>query len=117
MSEQEIQKEIYDFLKKCGLFVWRNHTQGVMVGGRRRVANPNAGAPDLLACWNGRLICIEVKTAKGKVDLHQLDWLGKASRAGALTLIARSLDDVITFLERHEIIKPTPPPDLKLGEP
>ncbi len=99
MTEQEIQKAIVDYLKGNGFFVWRNQTQGVTVGGKRRVKNPNAGSPDLMAIKEGAFYCIEVKKPGGKVGTHQIDWLSKARTYGAKCLIARSVKDVVEFLE------------------
>ena len=63
------------------------------------------GAPRLLACYAGRFLAIEVKAPRGpgptqtqRVQLEALD------RAGAVTLVARSVcevEAVLDDLDRH----------------
>lgn len=58
------------------------------------------GAPRLLACYAGRFVAIEVKAPRGpgptrtqRLELESLD------RAGAITLVARSVCEVEAVLE------------------
>ena len=98
MREQEIQKQCLDYLSLNGFFAWKNHVQGMRVGGRT-VKNPAAGSPDILAIKGGKFYCIEVKTPKGKLAEHQLTWLKKAQNHGAISMVVRSLDDLIYCLD------------------
>ena len=98
MREQEIQKQCLDYLSRTGFFAWKNHVQGMRVGGRT-VKSPAAGSPDILAIKDGKFYCIEVKTPKGKLAEHQFIWLKKAHKHGAISMVVRSLDDLIYFID------------------
>lgn len=58
------------------------------------------GAPRILACYRGRFVAIEVKAPRGpgptrpqRLELESLD------RAGAITMVARSVCEVEAVLE------------------
>ena len=58
------------------------------------------GAPRILACYDGRFLAIEVKAPRGpgptrtqRLELESLD------RAGAITMVARSVCEVEAVLE------------------
>ena len=47
--------------------------------------------PDLIVCYRGAMICIEVKAPGNEATPGQLSVLRKWARAGAITLVADSL--------------------------
>ena len=73
------------------LHVWVHDTSGV--GG---------GFPDLL-CWaRGRLVLLEVKTAKGKLTPEQVTFHGVAKALGIPVFVVRDLDEAVdAVLERQ----------------
>ena len=56
------------------------------------------GVPDLICCFKGRLIGIEIKSEKGIVSEYQKEFIDNINRAGGLAFVARSLEDVIEGL-------------------
>lgn len=56
------------------------------------------GVPDIIGCFKGRLIGIEIKSEKGVVSEYQKEFIENINRAGGLAFVARSLDDVIEGL-------------------
>ena len=63
-------------------------------------AGDRKGAPRILACYGGRFVAIEVKAPRGpgptrtqRLELESLD------RAGAITMVARSVCEVEAVLE------------------
>jgi Holliday junction resolvase len=65
-----------------------------------RDAGVKRGTPRILACYGGRFVAIEVKAPRGpgptqpqRLELEALD------RAGAITLVARSVCEVEAVLE------------------
>jgi hypothetical protein len=63
-------------------------------------ASERRGAPRILACYGGRFVAIEVKAPRGpgptrtqRLELESLD------RAGAITMVARSVCEVVAVLE------------------
>lgn len=100
MTETQIQKSILDWLAWNGIFAWRNQRiptpirRGRQIVGLRRADPATVGMPDILCCYKGRLIGLEVKTDKGKQEEAQKEWQDKLERAGGLYYIVRSVDDV-----------------------
>jgi VRR-NUC domain len=64
------------------------------------------GIPDILACWppKGRLVAVEVKTGKGLLTPEQRDEMTALARAGAVVVLASSVDDLEEVLIKQEII-------------
>lgn len=100
MKESEIQKQCLNYLQVSGFFAWKNHVGSIPTHGRGRATNPAAGSPDIMAIKNGLFYAIEVKTPTGKVSKHQYGWLEKAHKHGAIAMVVRSLDDLITCLDK-----------------
>ena len=86
----ELTLEIAQMLRRHG--AWCVHLDGGP--GMRK------GAPRLLACYHGRFVAVEVKAPRGpgptrtqRLELESLD------RAGAITIVARSVCEVEAVLE------------------
>lgn len=95
--EKEIQSEIMAYLDGSGIAVWRFPGQGIIKKGRKTKSHLK-GFPDLFGICpgrNGRLFVIEVKTDKGKFFPEQLEWLELLRELGVMTLVARSVNDVV----------------------
>ena len=102
---------ILDYLRLRNIPAWRQNT-GAMRVGNRYVRFGEAGQPDVMGILPasdhvervygpdaalytaGRLLCIEAKTGKGRLSADQRAWLARAEAAGALCLVARSLDEL-----------------------
>lgn len=56
------------------------------------------GVPDLICCFKGRLVGIEIKAEKGIVSDYQKEFIERINHAGGLAFVARSVDDVIEGL-------------------
>ena len=93
ITESDIQKTIKDYLK------W----QGFKVIKIQQGALSEKGIPDLWAI--GMKNCetiqlwIEVKTSSGKISPYQEDFKAEVERLGGDVLIARDLNDVISWLK------------------
>ncbi len=83
-NEGKIQTDIHDYI--IGKGGWVINESGSMT--------KRPGIPDLLACYKGRFLGIEVKTPSGVVSKAQGINCRAIQRAGGLTLAPRSLDDV-----------------------
>ena len=53
-----------------------------------------AGVPDVLVCLRGRFVAIECKTGKADLEIKQVEERERLVDAGALYILARSLDDL-----------------------
>ena len=57
------------------------------------------GVPDILACYKGRFIAIEVKNETGKTSPLQDVNLEQIRQAGGISLVARSVEEVQQVLD------------------
>lgn len=93
--ESDIQHQIMAYLAAIGVKAWRNN-----VGRRGGVSFGLAGLPDIIGYYKGgRFLGIEVKAAGGKVTPEQMDFINAAHEAGAIAIVARSVDDVMAALD------------------
>lgn len=89
MKEQDYQKKIIDFLKSKGAYV-------VKV-----IRASKAGVPDVICCYKGRFIAIEVKRPEtiknvSKLQAYNLELI---QVAGGIGFVAYSKDHVRKVLE------------------
>lgn len=80
----KLRKEIADWLTAQGAWVTVVHQSGY---GRK-------GIPDLLCCWRGRFLAIEVKCGKDKPTPWQERELTAIANADGAAMVARNLDEV-----------------------
>lgn len=90
--EGRLKKRIKDYLTKEGAVVFAIH------GGD----NPfqEVGIPDLLACLEGRFIGVECKLPGEKLRPVQEVVIRRLEKAGALVVVATSVEDVEAALRR-----------------
>lgn len=83
---------------------WRNNTGATKTASGGFVRYGEVGSPDILGVLSpsGRLVCLEVKTDKGKTSPAQEVWLQEANNLGAITAVVRSIDDALAALENIE---------------
>lgn len=89
MKEQDYQRKIMDFLKSKGAYV-------VKV-----IRASKAGVPDVLCCYKGRFLAIEVKKPEtvrnvSKLQAYNLDLI---QNAGGIGFVAYSKEQVQKVLE------------------
>ena len=106
VSEREIENEILFYLKKVGVFAWKNDSIGVFDAKKGKFRKPQGryhlnGVSDIVGILNGRALFIEVKRPQtklqqaGRPSKTQLEFLKKASENGAIAILAWGLCDVI----------------------
>ena len=90
MLEKDIVAAIKRYLKTVeGCFFWKEH--GGMYG--------TAGIPDLILCYKGRFIGLEVKTADGVLTDLQKATIRKIHDCGGIAVVVRSVDEVKAVIE------------------
>lgn len=100
MNEGDIQTAILNYLVgELNLFVWRNNTTGVFdpkTNSFRSLGTYSLkGVADILGILpNGKLLAIEVKTAKGRVSKHQKNFIQRVNKSGGVAFVARSVQAV-----------------------
>lgn len=88
--ESAITKDICNYLKtldKC--FFWKEH--GGMYG--------TAGIPDIIICYKGRFVALEVKRPKGKLTKLQEKTIKDIRAAGGKAYVVTCVDEVMKIME------------------
>lgn len=88
-----------------GLVMWRNNVgvasypdaMGRPVIVRYGLAK---GSADLVGCYHGRFVAIEVKTPSGQVRPEQDRWLECVRKSGGFACVVRSVDDALDAIDR-----------------
>lgn len=90
ITEADIQRQIRDYLRWTGWFVYKNHQS---LGSYRGVA-------DLTAIKDGRVVWIEVKKPGGRQSREQEKFQREIEAHGGVYIVARSVEDVEEAIER-----------------
>lgn len=93
MAEAAVVAAVGRLLDKRGAW-WFNKGQNGM--GRN-------GIPDIIACYRGRFLAIEVKSKTGTIRPLQFYELRRAAEAGGHAVVARSADDVRAVLDTIDL--------------
>lgn len=69
---------------------------------RKTVGGPYGGGwPDIVGCWRGRMLALEIKTRTGRCTPLQTAELVRWEGSGALAGVVRSVEDVALLLKSH----------------
>lgn len=88
MLESKIQKEILAYLRKNKVFHIRFQAQ----------SNIN-GVPDIICCYKGLFIGLELKQENGRATDLQKKKLETINNSGGIGVIIKSLEEVITLFD------------------
>lgn len=86
--EGQLTKSVKALLRAAGIFHYK-HWGGPM---------GYPGVADIIGCYKGRMIAIELKAPNGKATPDQERFLQNVNDAGGIGFIAKSLDEVIDGL-------------------
>lgn len=88
--EKKIENKIKEYLKTIkDLFFFKEH--GGMYG--------TAGVPDIIICFRGKFIGLEVKAPDGKLTPLQDATIRKIKASGGIAEVVRSIDDAKRIIE------------------
>ena len=106
-AEESLQRTVADYLALCvpappsGPF-WTAvnpiPAKSRAVAGISRAMGLKAGTPDLILCWRGRLVGIELKAGRGRLSPAQRVAHDAINLAGGVVTTCRTLDEVAAFL-------------------
>jgi len=113
ITEKQIENTILEYLSHVpGLFAFKINTMGVFDPKKqihrtlsRYVAK---GTADILCCYRGQFLAIEVKRPKSEFgpktypSKDQKSFLEKIDAAGGFAMVARSVDEVIAAVKIME---------------
>ena len=90
-QSNELTQKILKFLFLEGVYAWRASQTGVY-DTRRAIYRtaPKKGVADILACYKGYLVAIEVKIGKDKLSPEQAGFLKSIRQAGGRAFVATS---------------------------
>ena len=88
--EQKIQKDIMDYLRSIGALPFKQNQIGIY---------SEKGVPDILACYGGYFVAIEVKIPGEKPTKIQQRFLGTIHKAGGQAICATSVSDVKILMD------------------
>lgn len=91
MLEKTITNNIMRYLKTLDRCFFYKHHGGYF--------GP-AGIPDIICCYRGRFLALEVKQEKGRVTKLQDATLRRIRDADGKAYVVRSVDDVKKIIER-----------------
>lgn len=102
MTEHDIQNAIRLKLSELGYAVFRINSGKVrMADGRWFDTGVPKGFSDLIACKDGKIYFLEVKTQDGRASLEQLSFLAvMRDRYGCIAEVVRSVDDAVRAVTR-----------------
>ena len=93
MKEADITKQIRDLLKALGIFHFKHW------GGPMSVP----GVSDILGCYRGRMMAIEVKCPGNKLTQLQKNFLDNVNEAGGIAFVAYCIEDVVEGLSLKNV--------------
>jgi hypothetical protein len=96
-EENNIQRQILEWLKLNHIEAWRNNT-----GRRGGVSYGKKGLPDIIGYLpDGRFLGIEVKSKNGKISKEQNEFIQRAKESSALCFVANDVVDVINNIRDY----------------
>ena len=95
MLERDVVAEIKKYLSSLGgdVFFWKEH--GGPYG--------TSGVPDIICCYRGRFLGLEVKLPSGKLTELQKRAIEKINRAGGIACRVESVEDVRAIIARVDL--------------
>lgn len=90
MREKNIENKIKNYLKLKRAYYFKHHGNQFS----------QVGVPDIIACYKGRFIGIEVKNETGKTSPLQDINLKMINEAGGIGIVARSVEDVKKVIDK-----------------
>ena len=106
--EEDLQRACVEYLRLCvppppGGPFWfhvpnQRGTRTIYEAQILKALGVRAGVPDLIVCWRGRFLAIELKAPRGRVSETQAETQASIAAAGGETHLCRSVDDLIASL-------------------
>ncbi len=106
-AEQSLQRTVADYFALCvpapPSGPWWTAVNPIpaksrAAAGISKAMGLKAGTPDIVMCWKGRLIGLELKAGRGRPSDAQDETHDAITLAGGIVTTCRSLDDVLAFL-------------------
>lgn len=99
VQEADIQRQVLDYLCLRRIPATRNQAGHVHLG-KYWINLGSPGWPDIIACWRGRFLGIEIKRPGEQPSPEQLRIHKELADAGALNLVVHSLEELEAGLKK-----------------
>jgi len=94
-TEAMIQRACMDWLAtQDGLYFFRANSGAFRTAQGRYVKTGRPGCPDIVICWKGRFLGVEVKTETGKQSQAQRQAQKDIESSGGRYVVVRSVGDL-----------------------
>ena len=89
-----LTNQIIDYIYSVGGYAWRASSVGVYDTKTHAYRTaPKKGVSDVLACWKGKLIAVEIKIGKDRLSDEQAGFLCNIIHAGGIAFTAKDFDN------------------------
>lgn len=97
----KLTNDIINHIYARGGYAWRASSVGVFDQQKQAFRTaPKKGVSDILACFNGRLIAVEVKIGKDRLSDEQVGFMMNIKNVGGCAFVAVDFDN---FLEQWNL--------------
>lgn len=108
-KESQLEKSILQYLAYRQILAFKVKTIGTYDEklGRFRSSSKwyRKGVADIIGIYKNRPLAIEVKTEKGKLSVHQKNFLSDWEIGGGISIVARSLEDLDKQLQALDSVQ------------
>ena len=101
-KESEVQKAIIEYLHLMKIWNYRNNSGALKTERGHFVRFGAKGSPDIICVIDGQYVGIECKSHSGRQSEHQKAFQEGLEEHGGAYCLARSVDDVIEFLDKQK---------------
>jgi len=84
LTESELTRQVLDYLKYIPDSSFKKIRGGLGM----------KGLLDIIGCWRGQYVELEIKTKRGKLKPHQLERIMQIRKAGGIAGVVKSCEDV-----------------------
>jgi hypothetical protein len=94
----ELTNQIIDFIYRQDGYAWRSSSTGIFdrkIGGYRTAAK--RGVSDILACFKGQLIAIEIKIGKDRLSPEQEGFILSVNHTGGKAFVVHDLEEFMFY--------------------
>lgn len=92
-AANELTNQIIDFVYRQGGYAWRSASVGVFDAKRMHFrAAAKKGVADVLACFKGQLIAIEIKIGADRLSPEQEGFLENINAAGGNSCVVKDFE-------------------------
>lgn len=92
-ASADLTNQVIDHIYKAGGYAWRASSVGVFDTKQMHFrAAAKKGVSDVLACFKGRLIAVEIKIGKDKLSDEQIGFMKNVEHAGGVAIVATDFE-------------------------